>query len=32
MSGACQAGEAQADRIRRLEAQLKESEDRLLSG
>ena len=28
MSGACQAGEAQAERIRRLEAQLKESEDR----
>ena len=28
MSGACQAGEAQADRIRQLEAQLKESEDR----
>ncbi|KAK1576184.1 hypothetical protein Q3G72_011626 [Acer saccharum] len=27
MSGACQAGEAQAERIRRLEAQLKESED-----
>ena len=28
MSGACQAGEAQAERIKRLEAQLKESEDR----
>ena len=28
MSGACQTGEAQAERIRRLEAQLKESEDR----
>ncbi|KAK0588657.1 hypothetical protein LWI29_003807 [Acer saccharum] len=27
MSGACQAGEAQVERIRRLEAQLKESED-----
>ena len=27
MSVACQAGEAQAERIRRLEAQLKESED-----
>ncbi|KAK0586984.1 hypothetical protein LWI29_015697 [Acer saccharum] len=27
MSGACQAGEAQAEKIRRLEAQLKESED-----
>ncbi|KAK0605845.1 hypothetical protein LWI29_031298 [Acer saccharum] len=27
MSGACQAGEAQAERIRPLEAQLKESED-----
>ena len=27
MSGACRAGEAQADRIKRLEAQLKESED-----
>ncbi|KAK0572347.1 hypothetical protein LWI29_030240 [Acer saccharum] len=32
MSGACQAGEAQAETIRRLEAQLKESEDHLLSG
>ena len=28
MSGACQAGEAQAERIKRLEAQLKESENR----
>ena len=28
MSGACRAGEAQADRIRQLEAQLKESNDR----
>ncbi|KAK0596867.1 hypothetical protein LWI29_019769 [Acer saccharum] len=27
MSGACEAGEAQAEKIRRLEAQLKESED-----
>ena len=27
MSGACQAGEAQTEKIRRLEAQLKESED-----
>ncbi|KAK0570577.1 hypothetical protein LWI29_003400 [Acer saccharum] len=27
MSGACQAGEAQAEKIRKLEAQLKESED-----
>ena len=28
MSEACQAGKAQVERIRRLEAQLKESEDR----